>query len=278
MRLALLGDPVEHSLSPRLHAAAFTAVGIDGTYETRRVGPPDMRMMADEVRQGRLDGANITMPHKVLAAELADHLDQTATRAGSVNTWVRRDGNLVGHSTDGHGIHFAIHHGKLPKACPVLILGAGGAAAAAVDALYDRPLYLSSRRSEAAATLIETMGVDAEIVPWGTPLEGALVVNATPLGMRGESLPTGVVELAKGLLDMVYGETMTPAVAMAMGIGIPASNGLAMLVGQARESFRLWTGLVVPAGVMLEAANLSSDSAYGPKKHTNNPSGVEPCR
>ncbi len=265
MRLAVLGDPVEHSLSPRLHQAALAALGIDGTYEALRVTRLDMGRLANEVRSGGLDGANITMPHKRVAAELADSLHDEAAAIGSVNTWVRRAGELIGYSTDGQGILFAISFCHLPPDGPVLVLGAGGAAAAAVQALRDRPLHISARRTEAARSLKDRLSEGAVIIPWGTGVEGALIVNATPLGMNGEPLPQPVLESAGGLLDMVYGGIMTPAVASARKSGLPVSDGLPMLVGQARESFRLWTGFEVPAGVMVEAANLSSDSVRPPK-------------
>lgn len=268
IRLAVLGDPVGHSISPRLHTAALSAMGVPGTYEARRVDVAGMHRMADEMRNGRLDGANITMPHKRLAARLADDLDPVSSRTGSVNTWVRRDGRLLGYSTDGHGVRFAIHHSGLPETGEALILGAGGAAAAALDALGSRRLFVSARRPDAAAALIELVGVTAEVVPWGTPIDGALVVNATPLGMRGETLPPGIVESARGLLDMVYGSTMTPAVAGAVRRGIPATDGVRMLVGQALESFRLWTGRSVPPDVMFDAANTSSTPADRPKKQS----------
>ena len=268
IRLAVLGDPVDHSLSPVLHNAALAALGIEGTYEARRVDRSGLLRMADEVRRGRLDGANITMPHKQMAAQLADDLDSVSAKTGSVNTWVRDEKRLVGYSTDGHGVRFAIRHARLPKEGPVLILGAGGAAAAAVHALNERPLLLSARRPDAAATLLERLDVVARVLPWGDAAVGALVINATPIGMQGEALPSSVIESAGGLLDMVYGATMTPAVDLAARRGIPVSDGVPMLVGQAVESFRLWTGRNAPAGVMLDAANASSSTAYRPKKQS----------
>ena len=265
IRLVVLGDPVGHSLSPRLHAAALAALSIEGTYEARRVDGAGMKSAAEEMRRGALDGANITMPHKGIAAVLADELDPISERTGSVNTWVRDAGRLVVYSTDGQGVRFAIRHAGLPESGPVLILGSGGAAAAAAAALTDRSLFLSARREEAAAGLVERLNSTTTVLPWGTAVDGALVINATPLGLGGEELPAGVVESATGLLDMVYRATMTPAVAEATRRGIPATDGVPMLVGQALESFRLWTGREVPPAVMLEAVNVSSSTADGPK-------------
>lgn len=264
IRLAVLGDPVDHSLSPRLHAAALRAAGIEGAYEARRVDTHGLSVAAEELRRGILHGANITMPHKRLAARLSDRLEGTAAVTGSVNTWVYRESDLIGYSTDDDGVRFAIAHAGLPDAGPVLVLGAGGAARAAIVALRERPLFVTARRAEAANGVVG-LAADARVVPWGTVVEGALVVNATPLGMSSQPLPKGVVESAGGLLDMVYGERMTPAVATAQRLGIPASDGLPMLVGQAAESFRLWTGHATSPTVMMEAANASSSSAARPK-------------
>lgn len=278
MRLVVLGDPVAHSLSPRLHRAALAHCHLAGSYEARRVDQAEMVTAASEVRSGRLDGANITMPHKRLAAELSDQLSPVAARTRSVNTWVRAGASLAGHSTDGAGIDFALEWAGLPQVGQVLVLGAGGAAAAALVALEHRPLAISARRVEQAEALLEQLGVTAPVVPWGRAVLNALVVNATPIGMAGEALPEAVIEAAGGLLDMVYGEKMTQATVDAGRRGIPHTDGLAMLVGQARESFRLWTGRTIPAEVMMEAVNLSSSPALPPKNHLNEPSGVEPCR
>ncbi len=278
IELILLGDPVEHSLSPTLQEAALAAAGLDGRYSVRRVDEAGMQAAADEMRNGLLQGANITMPHKRIAARLCDRLGPVAERTGSVNTWSLDGDLLFGHSTDGEGVRFAVRHAGLPPDGPVLILGSGGAAAAAVAALDDRELLISARRSEAAAGVLARLDAKGEVVPWGTPHPGALVINATPLGMQGERLPDGIVGAAAGLFDMVYGEMMTPAVAQAVERGIPVSDGIPMLVGQARASFRIWTGREVASDVMLEALNLSRGQTAPPKNQMSRSSGVEPCR
>lgn len=265
MRLAVLGDPVAHSLSPRLHAAALAAADIEGQYEARQVDSDGMAAAAAEMRSGQLDGANITMPHKRLAAELTDDLDPTAAAIGAANTWSVEGSRLIGHSTDPAGVRFAIEWCGLPSAGPVLVLGAGGAAAAAVLATADRPVFVAARRPEAADQLIAASGSSAQPVRWGEPIADALVINATPVGMQGEALPAGIVERANGLLDMVYGEMMAPAVVTATERGIPACDGVPMLVGQARESFRIWTGVEVAPEVMFAALNPSSSRPAGPK-------------
>ncbi len=213
-----------------------------------------MHAAADELRAGRLHGANVTMPHKRLAAELAAHLDPAARRSGSVNTWVMEGTILAGYSTDGAGVRFAWRTAGLPIDAPVLVLGTGGAAAAALVELEARHLLVAGRRPAAVATLIARLGVSAEPVPWGSPVEGATVVNATPIGMGDERLPNGVVEAASGLLDMTYGADDSHAITTARLRHIPNANGLDMLIGQAMASFELWTGIPADERAMRRAS------------------------
>lgn len=251
-RFAVLGDPIDHSLSPAIHGAALAAAGLRGTYTARRVGATGMAVAVDDVRQGRLTGANVTMPHKRLAADLCDEVAADASRAGAVNTLVRSDGKVTGHNTDVAGIRLAWERNGLPTSA-VLIIGAGGAAAAALLALEGMAVSISGRNPEATRRLVERVGVDASLLPWGTPVAGAVVVNATPLGMAGEELPSTVLEAADGLFDMAYGALPTPAVATARRRGIPVADGPAMLLGQAGASFRLWTGLDPSESAMRQA-------------------------
>lgn len=257
IRLALLGDPVAHSRSPAMHRAALAAGGLEGSYEARRVDLEGMASAAAEMRTGVLQGANITMPHKLVARTLADTVSPGAARAGSVNTWVRESGALIGYSTDIDGIR-GVWEKRGLAAGAVLILGSGGAAAASLVALEGERLFISARRRDAAESLVGRTGVEAEFVEWGVAVAGAVVVNATPLGMRGEKLPDPVMETATGLLEMAYGSGETPAARSVRSAGLPLADGLDLLVAQAEESFRLWTGEYPVPGVMDAAARKNS--------------------
>ncbi len=267
LRLAVLGDPVEHSRSPLIHRAALAALGMNGTYEARRVDAAGMRAAAEELRRGDLDGANITMPHKRLACELSDRVEDAAARAGSVNTWRPEGGVLAGYSTDIPGLLRAWERTGLPADGPVLVLGSGGAAAAALVALAGRSLVVSARRPEGLGPLLDRAGVVAEVVPWGRAVDGAVVVNCTPLGMRGENLPSPVVGVMAGAFDLAYGDSETRLVTTARRRGLPVADGLDLLVAQAEESFRIWTGVLPPPGIMEEAARkVSSTRREEPKQ------------
>ena len=251
LELVLLGDPVEHSLSPAIHNAALAASGLSGTYTARRVDEGGVREAFAELRSGLLDGLNITMPHKGLAAQLCDQLEPEARRAGSVNTAYLVEGVVHGLSTDITGIHDV--WSALPRSGPVLILGAGGAAAAACIALADHPLFVAARRDHTVGDLATKLDLDLGEVRWGVPVVEAVVVNCTPLGMMGESLPDHIVTLASGLLDMAYGADPTPAVRYLTSKGKPTVSGRDLLVAQAARSFSVWTGLTPPLGAMRTA-------------------------
>lgn len=253
MRLVLLGDPVGHSRSPAIQRAALESAGIEGTYEARRVDAAGMVNAVDEIRYGRLDGANVTMPHKHLAFELADRVAEAALRSGAVNTFARIAGEVWGYNTDVDGIRAVSETPGFPDTAPVLIMGSGGAAAGAVVALAHLAVAVSGRRPAAAADLLARTRVDGIVVPWGTAVDGAVVVNATPLGMNGESLPDEVLAGASGFIDLTYGSEETPSVSRCRARGIPVADGRDMLLAQAAVSFEIWTGVKAPIDVMRSA-------------------------
>ena len=253
MRLAVLGDPVSHSLSPVIHTAALSAAGIAGEYTARRVDAQGMRRAVAEIRDGDLFGANVTMPHKGLAAELADRLEPRAMRARSVNTLWSEERSVMGDSTDIDGVITAWRWAGLPENGPVLILGSGGAAAAAILALEDRDLTVAARRPDRARELLETLAVAARVTAPDVPCPGAVVVNATPIGMQGERLSEEVVSAGSGLFDMAYGSGPTPAVRLARDLGLPVAEGPDMLLAQAAASFSIWTGIDPPLEEMRAA-------------------------
>ena len=253
----VLGDPIKHSLSPVMHNAALGALDMEGFYRRRRVDTHGMTEAARQMRSGELHGANITMPHKGAAAALADHVSADARRAGSVNTWVlEEERRLTGHSTDVEGVRRAWEQNGLSTEGPVLLIGAGGAAAAALVALEGRELWCSARRPEAVAGLAERVDVAFRSLRWGKSLPGAVVLNATPLGMRGGELDITLLRESSGLFDMAYRSDGHPTAAVRLMTewGMPSADGLAMLAAQAEASFEMWTGRRPPVGVMEKAA------------------------
>jgi shikimate dehydrogenase len=250
VRLVVLGDPVGHSLSPAIHRAGFVAAGIEGTYEPRRVDAHGMVGAVGDIRAGELDGANVTMPHKHLALALSDRAEHTAQRAGAANTLVGDGSEVVAYNTDIIGIRAAWAEAGLPQDTPVLIVGAGGAAAAALLALEGRDVAVTARNEAAAKQLVQRCDVAADVVAWASGLDGAVVVNATPVGMQGEDLPRAVAAGSVGVFDMAYGAGVTPLVAAARAAELPTVDGETMLLAQAAGSFELWTGVTPDRAAM----------------------------
>ena len=254
MKLVLLGDPVEHSRSPAIHTAAMRAAGIEGSYVARRVDRAGVVTAVAEIRYGSLDGANVTMPHKETAFTLVDRVSEHGLRAGAINTISHHNGMAVGDNTDIVALRSVWVADKLPTEAPILILGSGGAAAAALVALAERQVAIAARSPEPAGALLRRTRVEGNVVEWGTAIEGAVVVNATPIGMAGESLPAGIIEMATGLVDLPYAAAPTPAVTAAEERGLPVADGRDVLVAQAAASFELWAGVPAPLEAMRAAA------------------------
>ena len=254
MRLAVFGSPVAHSLSPAMHGAALQHMSVSGTYEARDVDEAALYLGVAELRTGELDGVNITMPHKRVAYELCDEVTGRAQAIGAVNTLMIRDGALTGYNTDVAGIRSAWEVGGLPASARVIVLGAGGAAAAALVALQQHDLYVVARRPVVAERLVDRVDSEANVIEWGDPVPSGVIVNATSVGMQGELLPDVFLDSATGLVDMPYGDVPTRSVRVARRRGVPVADGLDMLVGQAAESFAIWTGMQVNGAVFRAAA------------------------
>src|SRR5579859_5641782 len=174
-RAAVIGHPVSHSRSPAMHTAAYRALGLDWEYTAVDVEPAGLAAFVAGMREEGYAGVNVTIPHKAAVLPLCDELSAEARRCGSVNTILVRPEGLRGETTDGAGLLWALGDVEPAEA---LVLGAGGAARAAVAALAAAGwrVAVSARRPEAAAEL----GVD--VAPWPPPEGARLIVNATPLG------------------------------------------------------------------------------------------------
>lgn len=252
-RFAIVGDPVMHSMSPAIHNAGFAAYDIDATFEYLPTTTDQFETVVGTLRDGGLAGVNITMPHKERAFETVDDMDEFASRSRAVNTIVVDDGRLIGYNTDVIGVKKAAAQAGLSETAPVLILGAGGAAAAAVIAMDGRTLFVTARNDADAYALVERTSSEAVVVPWGEGVTDAVVINATPLGMAGEELPHNILVVGSGLLDMTYGHGQTPACEMYRSLDRPCADGLDMLVAQAGSAFELFTGVTPDPDVFRSA-------------------------
>jgi len=258
----VIGEPVEHSLSPTIHNAAFEALGLDWAYFALAVPRGHADRAIDAMRALPFAGMSVTMPHKDAVAGLVDSCTPVAAKLGAVNCVFWRADELVGHNTDGAGLVDALRgdEGFDPDGRRAVVLGAGGAARAIVLALADAGcaevtvVNRTASRAELTARLAGDrgrVGVEADVA------DADLVVNATSLGMGDGALPCDPDRLGPGQLvvDLVYDPPITPLVAAARDRGVVATNGLGMLIHQAAHAFRSWTGQDAPVAAMSAAAS-----------------------
>lgn len=258
---ALLGDPVEHSLSPRLHNAAFHALGIDARYVTRRVsGERAVRLVRALAAAG--GGGNVTLPHKQRVIAALDAPSDLVRLTGACNTFWAGPRGVHGENTDVEGFRAAAeHHGVALEGARALLLGAGGAAAAVIAALVTagaRDIAVLNRTPATAQALVARFPAAGRIRAV-TRSEAAgydLVINATSLGLApGDPLPLAPELLPPGstALDLVYAPGSTRWVRAAREQGCRAFDGAEMLLRQAAAAFRCWTGHDAPLDVMRNA-------------------------
>lgn len=261
-RLVLLGRPVGHSLSPRMHNAALRAAGIPLTYEALDV--PASRLEETILALRRQRGAgNVTIPYKEAVAPLCDRLSDSARATGAVNTfWTSVDGALVGDNTDVDGFAAAARTllGSNLRGHTLALLGAGGGAAAVLHAMKrwePRSVRVYARDMTRAQALLDRMGVQGKVVSSAVQaLSGAtFLVNATPVGLNGEDspLPPGSLPPGCAVLDLVYRPGETALVREARQAGNPASDGMVMLVEQGALAFERWFGVAPDREAMWSA-------------------------
>ena len=260
--LGVLGWPLERTLSPAINAAAFEALGLPWTYLAWPVPPSELAAAVTGLRVLGALGANVTMPHKGSVIELLDDVSEEARRIGAVNTIARRGDVLVGHNTDVAGFIASLERaGAEVAGRSALVLGAGGAARAVVTALAAmraREIAVCARRAHAAES-VAALGAGGRPASWeerGRLAEGAgIIVNTTPLSAAGEDPLEGVrFEAGRVVVDLVYAPLETSLLARARAEGAQAVDGLGMLLAQAAESVRIWSGMEAPIEVMKRAA------------------------
>ena len=252
--LALVGQPVGHSLSPAMHNAAFAADGLDFVYVCLDVDPDELPAAVRGLEALKLRGFNVTMPHKRAMIPLVDELDESARVSGAVNTVVIEDYGLRGFNTDGGGMVMACQEAGIElSGKSVLLLGAGGTAAAIAVAFGKAgvdELRIANRSVERAAHLRDKLhgtGMKGLVVHHLDALPDAeIVINATPLGMKEEDpipVPAAYVREGRAFCDVVYRPgTQTPLVRLARERNVPVVAGDRMLLYQGVLAQKLWTG------------------------------------
>lgn len=248
MRFALLGDPVAHSLSPAMHAAAFRALGLPHTYEAIRTAAPELGARVAELRAGAFAGLNVTIPHKRRVLDLSDDVDRLAKAADAANTLAVRSQRIFAANTDVPAIAARLR--ALGAATDrAIVIGSGGAARAAKVALAEmgvREVAVRARK-----------GSFAPDRAWES--KTTIVIQATSAGMIGKDPGEEVARVVDWAalpkeavaLDVVYAPDVTPFLTAARDRGLRAESGLAMLVEQGALALELWLGVRAPREAML---------------------------
>ncbi|NCP87395.1 shikimate dehydrogenase [bacterium] len=271
--LGLIGYPLGHSLSPKIHAAALKACGLRGDYSLFPIHPDDKQGLKDllnRVRSGEITGLNVTIPHKQNVIPLLDELTPTAQAIGAVNTIYRHGEKLIGENTDAAGflsdLKKNIGNWKLGIGKLALVLGAGGAARAVIYALLHDgwQVTLAARRIEQAGQLANSFtNYKLQVTSYETFQPSNLptfnlLINTTPVGMspniEASPLPENIV-LNKNTVvyDLVYNPRETKLVKDARANGLQATTGLGMLIEQAALAFEIWTGCNPPRYFLFES-------------------------
>ena len=275
LHLGLVGWPLGHSLSPRLHNAALAALNLPGEYRLYPTPPfPEgqarLAELLEQVRKGDLHGLNVTIPHKQNVLPLLDDLTPTAAAIGAANLIYLKGGRLTGDNADAAGFLADLQHNGLAAPASgsrtALVLGAGGSTRAVVYALVNAgwQVWIAARRIEQASALVASLQIRGPALHV-LPLEADaladpydLIVNTTPLGMYPDvetcPWPAGLpFPPQAGVYDLVYNPVETSLVRQARAAGLRAANGLGMLVNQAAIAFETWTGQPAPLAAMWEA-------------------------
>ena len=255
--VAIFGNPIAHSLSPQMHNAAFNHLGLNLAFLAFKAKEAVEAAVA--IRTLGLRGASITIPHKEAIIEHLDEVDDVGKAIGAVNTVVVQEGRLLGSNTDWLGVVRALEQVTELRGKRCLVLGAGGAARAAIFGLQNRgaEVCLMNRNQERGQSLAAEM--NCTFVEWQSwdGLEIELLVNATPIGMsatRDQSL-ISAQHLKENMvvLDMVYRPLETRLLKDATTAGSMCVSGLEMLLQQGVAQFEIWTGLEPPVEVMRQA-------------------------
>ncbi|MGQ9641038.1 MAG: shikimate dehydrogenase [Candidatus Bathycorpusculaceae bacterium] len=267
---ALIGDPVEHSLSPYIHNAAFKHLKLDFVYLAFKVSKENVKEALQGARALGTRGLNVTMPLKTAVIQHLDKLDPNTKKIGAVNTILNNDGTLTGYNTDGLGALEALRaNGQNPEGKNILILGAGGAARAVAFALCEKAsgMTILNRTQEKAEILSEELsknfgkkikhgGFNEETLKREVK-KADILVNATSAGMAPQEneTPVNMKLLHPNLtvFDLVYNPPETRLLREAKAIGAKTVDGICMLVYQGTLSFKIWTGRKAPVDVMIKA-------------------------
>lgn len=267
----VIGDPIEHTLSPTIQNAAFKALDLDYVFLAFKVSPNQVDKAIAGMRALEIVGLNVTMPHKEAVIKHLDQIDENAKFLNAVNTIHNKDGQLIGYNTDGVGVIKALkENGSNPKGKKILLLGAGGSARAIAYALAKQTdeLIILNRTVSVAKKIVNLLNktLNKKILADSLTTQkirehiqqSDILINATSVGMKPNSnqslIPKQLIKPKMTIMDIVYNPVETKLAREAKSAGAKVVSGTEMLIYQGAASFEIWTGKTAPVEVMRKAA------------------------
>ena len=243
----VIGNPINHSLSPKLHNYWFKENNIDAVYEKKQVKENAIEGIISEMRNGKIEGINVTVPFKKSVIPFLDELDNLAKRTQSVNTIYKDKNKIIGTNTDIFGFKLSLQQIKYEvKGKKILILGAGGVTSSIVFALeqMEASTVMLSNRTKEKAENLKKLFPQLELIKWGDVKNFDIIINATSLGLKeSDKIPINynLIGSEKFFYDVIYNPRKTNFLLEAEKRGHQTENGKMMFVYQAQEAFRRWT-------------------------------------
>tara|TARA_Y100000590_G_C15392374_1_gene890567 strand:- start:4 stop:798 length:795 start_codon:yes stop_codon:yes gene_type:complete len=245
-KFLVIGNPVQHSLSPRLHNFWFKKNNINALYEKKEINEKDINLIISEIKDEKIFGANVTVPFKNKIIPFMDELSSEASQSQSVNTIYNKSGKLIGHNTDISGFELGIKYSKYDvKNKIVFILGAGGVVSSIIIALkrMGAAKLIIANRTQHKAENLKKIFNELEIIDWGETPAFDMIINATSIGLKNEDgikLDYSKIEPNKFFYDVIYNPKETIFLKRAKLFGNKSENGKMMFIYQAHQSFTIW--------------------------------------
>ena len=245
----VIGNPIEHSLSPILHNYWIKKNNLDAIYNKKKLDLSDLEDLVKDVREKKIDGINVTIPFKSSIIPFLDQLSNEAKKTQSVNTIYLKDKMVIGHNTDIEGFQLAIKNTNYDiNGKKVLLLGAGGVSPSIIEALNNMRAskILLSNRTQTKAENLKKIYNKVEVVKWGILPDFDMIINATSIGLNSnDSIDIDYTKIGSGkfFYDVIYNPPETSFLKSAKKIGNKTENGMKMFIYQAQASFKIWNNL-----------------------------------
>ncbi len=249
-KFLVIGNPIKHSLSPKLHNYWFKKNNINAIYDKKEINEKDIKSIISELKNEKINGINVTVPFKKKIIPFIDELSLEANESQSVNTIYLQSGKLIGHNTDISGFELGIKYSKYDvKDKIVFILGAGGVVSSIIVALkkMGAAKLIISNRTKSKAEDLKNIFNELEIIDWGETPNFDMIINATSIGLENEDgikLDYSKIEPNKFFYDVIYNPKETIFLKRAKLFGNKAENGKMMFIYQAHQSFTIWHKLM----------------------------------